>query len=421
MLGSVLNTHQQWLSRELAGAGYEVIRQTAIADQGAQIRQALREALGRADFIIVTGGLGPTSDDLTREQVAGLLGKSLVMDDTILARLEAFFAERGRAMPDRARVQAQVPEGASVLENPNGTAPGLALEVRPNTFRADGKASCVVMLPGPPRELRPMFTRHVLPLLRQKFPLTTPFVCRTLRTTGIAESVVEEKIAGLLLPLVRAGLELGYCARDGEVDVRLIARGEVAHKLVSDGEAIVRAQLAENVFGTQDDQLNAVVVGLLGGRKETLVLAESCTGGYVANRITDVPGASEVFPCGLVTYGNAAKSSLLGVRAETIARDGAVSEATAREMAEGARTRFGSNYAIGITGIAGPSGGTQAKPVGTVYIALASTPGTFVVNHINRYERRVFKQVTCRQALELLRQVLMKSSPPGPDVQAGKG
>ncbi len=409
MLGFVLNTHQQWLCRQLADAGYDVSRQTAIADTGSAIQQTVRESLSRADFVIVTGGLGPTSDDITRDLIAGLLGKKLSMDPSILAHLEGFFAKRGRPMPETTKVQAQVPEGALVLDNPHGTAPGLAMEVRPNPFRADGKPSWLVMLPGPPREMRPMFTNHALSLLRQQFPLDTSFVCRTLRTTGMGESIVEEKISGLLQPLIGAGLELGYCAHYGEVDVRLVARGNSAGKIVAEGEAIIRDQLGPYIFGEQDDQLNATVVRLLTGRKETLVLAESCTGGYVANRVTDVPGASAVFLCGLVTYTNEAKQQLLGVRAETLAEHGAVSEATAREMAEGARTRYGADYAIAITGIAGPTGGTEAKPVGTVFIALATARHTFVLNPVNRFERATFKQVTCQQALELLRRTLLKS------------
>lgn len=408
MLGFVLNTHQQWLCRRLADAGYDVARQTAIPDTGAAIQQAVRESLGRADFIVVTGGLGPTSDDLTRDLIAELLGKKLHLDKAILAKLEAFFAQRGRPMPEHTKVQAQVPEGAMVLENPHGTAPGLAIEVRSNPFRVDGNTSWLVMLPGPPRELRPMFLNHALPLLREKFPLPGIFVCRTLRTTGMGESIVEEKIAGPLQPLVKRGLELGYCAHYGEVDVRLVARGDKAAELVANAEAIVRDQLGHHIFGAEDDQLNATVVRLLTERKETLVLAESCTGGYVANRVTDVPGASAVFLCGLVTYSNEAKQKLLGVREETLANHGAVSEATAREMAEGARSRSGADYAIAITGIAGPDGGTEAKPVGTVFIALATARHTFVLNPINRFERETFKQVTCQQALELLRRNLLK-------------
>jgi nicotinamide-nucleotide amidase len=329
-------------------------------------------------------------------------------DPVIVAHLENFFAQRHRPMPANTKVQAQVPEGALVLPNPHGTAPGLAMEVQPNPFRADGKTSWLVMLPGPPRELHPMFTDHVLPLLRQKFPLDAPFVFRTLRTTGLGESVVEEKIAGPLKPLTEAGLELGYCAHYGEVDVRLLARGENARKAVAAGEAIVRELLGNHIFGTQDDQLNAAVIRLLTERKETLVVAESCTGGYVANRLTDVPGASAVFLGGLVTYSNEAKQELLGVRPETLASHGAVSEATAREMAQGARARLGADHAIAITGIAGPTGGTEAKPVGTVFIALLTAHHTFTLKSVNRFDRPTFKQVTCQQALELLRRALLK-------------
>ena len=408
MLGFILNTHQQWLCRQLADAGYVVDRQTAIPDTGPAIQQAVREALGRSDFIIVTGGLGPTSDDITRDLIAGLLGKKLHTDNHILERLKAFFAERGRPMPTHTEVQAQVPEGAQVLDNPHGTAPGLAMEVRPNPFRADRKTTWLVMLPGPPREMRPMFVNHVLPLLREKLPLDSDFVCLTLRTTGMGESIVEEKIAPPLKPLLASGLELGYCAHYGEVDVRFVARGGNARQIVGEAEAIVRRQLGAHVFGTQDDQLNETIVRLLTERKQTLVLAESCTGGYVANRITDVPGASVVFLSGLVTYSNESKQQLLGVRAETLAQHGAVSEPVAREMAEGARSRFSADYAIAITGIAGPGGGTPEKPVGTVFIALATAKHTFVLNPVNRFERATFKQVTCQQALELLRRNLLK-------------
>src|SRR6202167_3961485 len=270
MLGFILNTHQQWLCRRLGDAGYHVDRQTAMADTGPAIQQTVREALGRSDFIIVTGGLGPTSDDLTRDLIAGLLGKKLRLDTKILALLENFFAQRDRPMPQNTQVQAQVPEGAQVLDNPHGTAPGLAMEVRSNQFRADGKTTWLVMLPGPPREMRPMFANHVLPLLREKLPLVGDFVCLTLRTTGMGESIVEEKIAAPLKPLLASGLELGYCAHYGEVDVRFVARGGNARRIVSEAETIVRQQLGAHVFGTQDDQLNETVVRLLAERKQIL-------------------------------------------------------------------------------------------------------------------------------------------------------
>ncbi len=403
LLGRVLNTHQQWLCRQLADRGYVVTRQVAVADTGADIQQAVREALGRADLIITTGGLGPTSDDITRDLIAQLLGCPLHEDAGMVAHIEQFFAGRHRVMPPSTRVQAMIPAGAVILPNPNGTAPGLAMTVAPNAFRGAGRRSLLVMLPGPPRELRPMFTDSVVPLVTREFPLADEFVCRTLKTTGIGESVVEETVAGPLKALTDTGLELGYCARTGEVDLRFVAHGMKGAALVAEAATISRRLLGAAVYGEGDDQIESVLVQLLTARGETLAVAESCTGGFVANRITNVPGASAVFLAGLVTYSNAAKQTFLGVREETLAAHGAVSEAVAREMAEGARQRTGATYALATTGIAGPTGGTPGKPVGTVFLALAGPRGTSVLARVNRYERETFKFVTAQQGLDLVR------------------
>jgi nicotinamide-nucleotide amidase len=263
------------------------------------------------------------------------------------------------------------------------------------------------MLPGPPRELRPMFTESVVPLLQRALPLAGSFVCRTLRTTGIGESVVEEKIGGPLQHWVEAGLDLGYCARPGQVDVRLAARGDDAERQVSGAEAVVRGLLSSHIYGAEDEELETVIVRMLTERKATLALAESCTGGGIANRITNVPGASVVLLAGLVTYSNAAKQKFLGVRAETLDQHGAVSKPVAREMAEGARQQTQADYALSVTGIAGPSGGAPGKPVGTVFIGLASPTGTLVERSLNPYDRETFKQVTAQQALELLRRTIL--------------
>lgn len=407
MLGRVLNTHQQWLCRRLADLGYVVTRQVAVADTGPDIEQAVREALGRADLVITTGGLGPTSDDITRDLVAQLLGRKLHEDAEALANIEKFFSARKRQMPVSTRVQALVPDDSIVLQNANGTAPGLAIVVKPNRFRADANVSWLVMLPGPPRELRPMFTNQVVPLLRGALPLESEFVCRTLRTTGIGESLVQERINGPLASLVAQGLGVGYCAHVLQVDVRLAARGPAATMLVSKAEAIVRALLTKESFGEEDEELEAVIVRLLTARKQTLALAESCTGGALAQRLTNVPGASAVLLAGLVTYSNAAKQKFLGVRAETLAAHGAVSEAVARDMAEGARRETGADFALSVTGIAGPGGGSEAKPVGTVFIGLAGSANTKVLKQFNPYDRETFKQATANQALEMLRRVLV--------------
>lgn len=403
MLGFVTNTNQRWLCRRLADLGFNVTRQVAVPDTATSIADAVREALGRAELILCTGGLGPTSDDLTRDCIANLLGKRLHEDAEVLADVQHYFTVRGRTAPASTRVQALVPEGALVLRNRNGTAPGLALETPPELRGASTGPGLLVMLPGPPRELEPMFLNEVVPLLRSRFPPRGPFVCRTLRSTGIGESAVEERIAGRLSKLVAAGLEIGYCARIGEVDVRLIARGPKADAVAAEAERIVRAELAERVFGTDADELHAIVVRALTVRGETVAVAESCTGGYIANRLTNVPGASAVLMGGFVTYSNAAKISCLGVKEETLKSHGAVSAATAAEMAEGARARLRTTYALASTGIAGPSGGSPEKPVGTVYIALAGGGETTVLHRVNQYEREAFKFVTSQQALDLLR------------------
>ena len=420
MLGRVLNTHQQWLCRRLADLGHVVTRQVAVADSGSEIQNAVREALGRADLVITTGGLGPTSDDLTRELIAELLGKKLVKNPAVLAHIENFFAKRGRPRPAKTDVETFVPEGAEIFLNATGTAPGLAMrldedgewrmedEKKPcasSAIRHPPSSRWLVMLPGPPSELRPMFDASVVPLLKREFA-DEMFICRTLLTTGIGESRVQDFVEAGLQPLVARGLEIGYCARPGAVDVRLAAAGATAEKLVAEAEAVVHRILGENIFGCDDEEIEQVVVKLLAQKKRTLALAESCTGGLLASRITDVPGASEIFLGGVVSYANAAKETFLGVRAETLKQHGAVSEAVAREMALGVREKFGSDFAVAVTGIAGPGGGTAEKPVGTVFIALASADGVAVKKFLNVWERATFKQVTATQALEWLRRAV---------------
>lgn len=405
MLGKVLNTHQQWLCRQLSDQGYLVSRQVTVDDTPAAIQDAVAGALKSANLVITTGGLGPTSDDRTRDIIAEMFGRKLVQDAAILADIERFFNERKRKAPESVKVQALIPEGATVLANAHGTAPGLVLfSSSPNG--SDDKRM-LVMLPGPPRELRPMFIDQVLPLIKKHFVLPAPFVCRTLKTTGIGESFLEEKIAAPLAHLVSAGLELGYCARTGEVDLRLVAQGVQAEKIIREAEQITREILGPVIFGEDDNQLEDVIVRLLTERKQTVSLAESCTGGFIANRLTNVSGASTVLLAGVVTYSNRAKQNLLGVSKEALETHGAVSEPVAKEMAEGALERLGTDYAISVTGIAGPTGGTETKPVGTVFIGLATRERTRVRQHRNNYDRETFKYVTSQQALEWLRRTIL--------------
>lgn len=404
LLGNVLNTHQQWLCRRLFEAGYRVERQMSVPDTGVAIQGAIREALARADLVICTGGLGPTSDDITRDLMAQLLGRKLLMDEQVRADIRNFFAKRNRPQPPKTEVQALVPEGARVLPNAVGTAPGLAMEIAAGQFRP-GK-SWLFMLPGPPRELHPMFLQHALPMIRSVLPLTQRWTCRTLRTSGIGESMVEERIAGPLDELVRRGLELGYCARTGEVDVRFVGAAE----MVSEAEQIVRKILGNYVFGIDDERIEEVLVRMFTERKQTLAVAESCTGGLIDHRITNVPGASAVLLAGMVTYSNDAKEKFLGVSADSLKAYGAVSEVVAQEMARGVRERVGADYGLSVTGIAGPTGGTEEKPVGTVFIGLAGPDRLLAKKMFNPYDRETFKHVTSQQALDLLRRFVLKDN-----------
>jgi nicotinamide-nucleotide amidase len=248
----------------------------------------------------------------------------------------------------------------------------------------------------------------------EKFPVDTPMTTRILRTTGLGESVIEEKIAPRLQALIQEGLELGYCAQMGQVDLRLVGRGAPAHHLVTEAETVIRQELGTAIFTEGDDLLETVVIRLLTEQQSTLALAESCTGGLISHRLTNIPGASQALLAGCVTYSNAAKQDLLGVLPETLARHGAVSETVAREMAEGTRRRFGSDYALSVTGIAGPTGGSEAKPVGTVFLGLVEAQRTEVRHQFYPVDRETFKLMVSQQALDMLRRALLRHRSPSP-------
>ena len=393
LLGRVLNTHQQWLGQQLAGAGYELAIQQTVPDTGSSIEVAVSEAIERSELVIVTGGLGPTGDDMTRQRIAEFLEVSLVEHQETRDRIISHFQKRNRPMPESVMVQAQVPEGSTVLPNEHGTAPGLAVPT---------SKGWLILLPGPPRELRPMYTAYVAPFLIEELPPTRQMVTRTIKTMGIGESVVEECINKELSKFVAKGLEIGYCARMGEVDVRMVAYGSSGPRLIKESEVIVRQCLEKYVFGVDEDRLEDFVVRGLTERNQTLVVAESCTGGYLAHRLTNVSGASAVFLAGHCVYSNESKESILGLP-RTALEKGAVSQSVAREMAERIRVLHEADYALATTGIAGPTGGTEEKPVGTVYIAISTAQGTRVIKEFNSCDRETFKYVTSQQALNLIR------------------
>ena len=396
LLGNVVNTHLTFVARELFPLGLRIERQSTVPD-GAAIRDSMAAALKEADIVFVTGGLGPTTDDITREAAAELFGLHLHRDAAVAEAIRLRLRTRGFPMTDRVLRQADVPTGATVLPNANGTAPGLYLK-----REGARRARHLFLLPGPPRELEPMFRRSVVPVLVEINKGAVAPQVRTFRIACVGESVVEAAIGSQLLAL--PGVELGYCARPGEVDVRVIGPAAT----LDEADKIIRGAFAQQLYTTDDEDLEEVVVRLLATRQQTLAVAESCTGGALANRITDVPGASAVFLAGFVTYANEAKAEVLRVTKTTLSSYGAVSEAVACQMAEGALERTNADYALSTTGIAGPGGGSEEKPVGTVFIALASA-GRSTQVHQRRFltDRRSFKQLATETALELLREKLL--------------
>lgn len=397
LLGNTVNTHAAWLGRELFQLGLRITRQTTVPD-GEAIRESIREAMSRADVLIVTGGLGPTSDDLTREITADVLGLKLILDEAALRTIEEFFALRGRPMAAANHKQALFPDGSEVLANRHGTAPGVY--VAPGLH---GQAhGAIFLLPGPPRELYPMFQREVAPRLRALTMGTALPAVLTLKFTGIGESDFHEGLDAELAAI--ADLEYGYCAHISEVDLRLIGTPDA----ITRARTLALGHFAECLISDDESSLEATVVRLLSHQNLTLATAESCTGGLIANRLTDVPGASMVFTHGFVTYANAAKIDLLGVAPHDLATHGAVSEIVACQMADGALRASGADIAVAVTGIAGPDGGTAEKPVGSAWIALATRGSRATAAHVFHPRQRLdFKLAVSQAALEAVRRVLM--------------
>jgi len=392
LFGSVVNTHLAYLGQQLFSLGLRVDRQTTVPD-GLAIADAIRAATSRSRLVIVTGGLGPTSDDVTREVVAELTGRRLQFDESVFSKIEAHVLKRGFHLSDAIKRQAYILEGATILPNDFGTAPGLYLP-------SAAAFPDLLMLPGPPRELRPMFQAYATPIIR-KIVGHSDLRAMVFRTSGIGESAIQE-LVGADLDTIPA-VEVGYCAHVGAVDLRLIGTGSA----VEQGATIVRNKLESYIVSTDGKALEEIVVELLSKRNETLAVAESCTGGYLANTITDVSGSSAVFLEGNVTYSNEAKIRTLNIPQLLIQRLGAVSEEVAGAMAEEARTRSGATYALSTTGVAGPTGGTEEKPVGTVFIGFASAMGSTEVQKLfYPTDRLTFKQVVTQRALDLLRRKL---------------
>jgi len=374
LLGDIVNTNAAYLSQKLASLGIGVYRQTVVGDNVERLKLALGEALSRADLVITSGGLGPTYDDLTKETVAEYFGRAMHTDESVLAEIERYFKNRygdiGR-MTDNNRKQALVPDGSTVLKNPNGTAPGVAIEGE------GGKT--VIMLPGPPREFEPMVDNEVLPYLAAR--RGEVFFSRNIHIMGMGESAVENELRELME--LSANPTVAPYAKDGECRLRITARAadEASAAAMCDKvvEEIFQTAVGEHIYGVDVGKIEMALVAALADKGLTLSTAESCTGGLIAKRITDVAGSSAVFFGGVVTYTNEMKELLLGVKHETLSAHTAVSEQVAAEMAEGMRARLGTDIGISTTGYAGPSpSGDEDNPVGTVYVGISSEKGTEV-------------------------------------------
>ncbi len=367
LLGDILNTNAQYLARELAALGIGVHHQQVVGDNPQRMRECMLRALNESDMIILSGGLGPTADDLTKEICCEVMGEKLVLDEDILEGIRSYFVSRGRQMADNNKKQAYVPENGIVFRNRNGTAPGCGIE-------KDGKLA--IMLPGPPRELKAMFEKEVMPYLAKK--TGGIILSKQVRTFGIGESNMASAVEDLL------GGEnptVAPYAKDGEALLRVTARADSKEKALAmcdETIEIIRERIGEYIYGIDAASLEEKAVELLLAHGKKLALAESCTGGYIAKRITDISGSSAVFECGVVSYSNEVKINLLGVNPETIEKYTEVSEQTAAEMAEGVRRLSGADFALSVTGIAGPGGGSEDKPVGLSYIGFACEDGTTV-------------------------------------------
>ncbi len=400
LIGDTLDTNGAWLGRAFGAVGLPIVRRTVVGDDREAIRDAVNGALARTGVVLCTGGLGPTRDDLTKPVVAELFGRALHIDADWLEEVRSRFRERGREMPAASEGQALVPDGATLLPNPVGTAPGLVLE--------DARG-LVVLLPGVPHELRTLTETAVVPFLRSRsLSFDHPILSRRLRTTGLPESAVADRIDDLVDAF--APLTVAFLPSAEGVDLRLTSWSlpEAEAEVQFDrAEAALRERLGDAVYGSGDADLATGVGQLLRERGLTLAVAESCTGGWIAKRLTDGAGASGFLLASYVTYANNAKRDALGVSQAVIDAHGAVSEAVVRAMAKGARTAAHADCALAVTGIAGPDGGTAEKPVGTVWIG-AVVPGREESRLLRlRGDRNEVRARSVQFSLALLRELLL--------------
>ena len=405
VLGQTVDTNSAWLSQQLAAVGCGVLAHATVADDQKSIEQAIRQSAPACDLLLISGGLGPTEDDLTRQALAGVMGQPLELSEEWLRELEKFFAARNRPMPPANRIQAMIPRTATMIFNTAGTAAGIEASL----------GDChIFVMPGVPKEMKIMFQRDVLPHVGAASGGAV-ILSRTLHTFGLGESAIAQKLGNLM----RRGRNpsVGTTVANGVVSLRVNARFQSRDQAIRQLARTVeqcRSALGSLIYGQDDESLQQVVGDLLksDARKPTVATAESCTGGWLGKMITDVPGSSAYFAYGWITYANQAKEQLLGVPAELLREHGAVSEPVVLAMANGAKTRANSTVALAISGIAGPDGGTPAKPVGTVCIALAHPSGAEAGTFVFPGDREFIRDRSARMALTLLRYHLLKEPSP---------
>lgn len=397
LMGQIANTNAQYISRRLAELGINVYFHTVVGDNAGRLEETLKRALSRSDIVITTGGLGPTKDDLTKETISRALNRNLVLHEDILEKIKNYFEKRNRKMSEINIKQAYLPENSIVIPNPNGTAPGCIIE-------DSGKT--VIMLPGPPKEMQPMFDETVFNYLRQKTGIM--LVSKMLKIFGIGESDIETRLMDLIEN--QSNPTIAPYASQGEVTIRVTARcsnHDEAAALLSPVVGEIKSRLGDFVYSEDGEPLEKVVFNLLKENRLVLATAESCTGGLLAGKITDIPGSSEVFERGYVTYSNRAKAEDLGVSWDTLNKYGAVSRETAVEMVTGLKNKTGASAGVAITGIAGPGGGTEEKPVGLVYVAAYVNDNIVCKKLQLSGNRERIRNDSCLNALDMLRRLIL--------------
>ncbi|MBP3371251.1 MAG: competence/damage-inducible protein A [Clostridia bacterium] len=399
LLGDIVDTNSQYLSQKLSAMGIDVYYRSCVGDNKLRMMDTLHLALSRSDIVLITGGLGPTMDDITRECVAEAFDLPMEQDVIAAEMIRARYSKTGKQMPDNALKQAYVPQGSVVFQNSCGTAPGSATQKGDKT---------IIVMPGPPHEMHAMFEESVQPYLLHEDMETIH--SRTLRIFGVGEPVLEEKIRDLLI--VQTNPTIGIYVGFGEARIRISAKAknaDEAEALIAPVADALYAKLGDLIYGEGETTMAEVVANLLIDKNKTVATAESCTGGMIASALVGVPGVSQSFMEGHVTYSNEAKMRILGVKDETLAAHGAVSTQTACEMAEGLKRISGADYALSVTGIAGPGGGTPEKPVGLVYIGFCDENGPVASKYLFDGERQRVRQLSMLNALNQLRLALQKN------------